>query len=128
MAKKKASSDSFNMSLEVRNLLTADPKLSNREALEQLQAKFPGQEINRNSYNVAFSQARRKLGLRRGSKRAVKIQRPAAAARVAKAAAASSSENISLELLKAARKLLSEAGSSSAAISAIQQVEALQLN
>jgi len=128
MAKKKSASDSFNMSQEIRALLESNPKLSSREVFEQLQAKFPTQTINRNSCNVAFSQARRKLGLRRGSKRAVKIQRPGARAAKAATSATPTSESIDISLLKAARKFLADAGSSSAAISAIQQVEALQIN
>jgi len=127
MAKKKSAKGDFNMSQEIRNLLEENPKLSSREVLEQLQTRFPEQAINKNSCNVAFSHARRRLGIRGGSKRSVKMKRPAAA-RAARVATAASAESVNITLLKAARKFLAEAGSSSAAISAIQQVEALQLS
>jgi len=124
MAKKKSARGEFNMSQEIRTLLEADPKQSSRDIFEQLKAKFPDRTINQNSCNVAFSHARRRLGIRGGGKkRAVKVQRPSA-----QVATTSSSEGVNIGLLKLARKFLSEAGSSSAAISAIQQVEALQLN
>jgi len=125
MAKKKSARGDFNMSEEIRTLLTESPKLSSGEVYDQLQAKFPGQSINRNSCNVAYSHARKKLGLRRGSRRgakkAVRVQRPSARA-------ASTSGAVDIGLLKSARKFLAEAGSASTAISAIQAIESLQLN
>lgn len=126
MAKKKAARGEFNMSAEIRALLQENPKQTSREVFEQLQAKFPGQEVNRNSCNVAFSHARRRLGIRQGAKRTVKLRRPGAQATTASASVAG--EAINFGLLKAARKFMAEAGSSSAAISAIQQLEALQIN
>ncbi|WP_437227734.1 hypothetical protein SH661x_000527 [Planctomicrobium sp. SH661] len=124
MAKKKSARGEFNMSQEIRALLQENPGLSSREVFEQLQARFPEQTVNRNSCNVAFSHARRRLGIGGRSKKAVKIRRPSARA----AAPAASGDSVNIGLLKAARKFLSEAGSSAAAISAIQQVEALQLS
>lgn len=125
MAKKKAARGEFNMSQEIRAILQENAKLSSREVFEQLQARFPDQAINRNSCNVAFSHARRRLGIRGGSKRAVKVQRPSSTVRVA---ASASGETVNFGLLKAARKFLAEAGSASTAISAIQQLESLQIN
>jgi len=113
------------MSQEIRNLLEENPKQTSREILEQLQARHPGQTINKNSCNVAFSHARRRLGIRGESKRSVKMKRPTT--RVARTTSAST-ESVDITLLKAARKFLADAGSSAAAISAIQQVEALQLS
>ena len=120
MAKKKASRGEFNMSAEIRSLLQGNANLSSREVYEQLQQKFPNNKVNRNSCNVAFSQARRKLGIRPGARRQVRRRRPGMRAM-------KQGNAVNLTLLKAARKFMGEAGSSQAAISAIQQLESLQI-
>lgn len=122
MAKKKAARGEFNMSEEIRNLLRENSGLTSRQVFEELQKRFPGQSINRNSCNVAFSHARRKLGIRPGARRSVRRRRPGA-----KAAAVNMGKAVNIDLLKAARKFMAEAGSASAAISAIQQLESLQI-
>lgn len=48
MAKKAANSD-FNMSEAIRDILTANPKVTASEATEAILAKFPGVKINKNS-------------------------------------------------------------------------------
>ncbi|WP_437191812.1 hypothetical protein [Planctomicrobium sp. SH527] len=121
MAKKKAARGDFNMSEEIRNLLKNDASLSSREVFEALGQQFPGQEINRNSCNVAFSHARRKLGIKGGGNRAVRRRRPSVSAAV-------SGGSLNLGTLQAARELLSQAGSAEAAVQAIEQLQALQLN
>ncbi|WP_437187409.1 hypothetical protein SH668x_000802 [Planctomicrobium sp. SH668] len=125
MAKKKSVRGDFNMSSEIRNLLQENPKQTSRQVFEQLQARFPDQKVNRNSCNVAFSHARRRLGIRPDAKKAVKLPRPGARF---EGVATITGAAVNFELLKAARRFLEEAGSSDAAISAIQQLEALQLN
>lgn len=125
MAKKKAVRGEFNMSAEIRNLLQGNPSLSSRQVFEALKEQFPDQEINRNSCNVAFSHARRKLGIKKGAKRAVRRRRPGAAP-VAVAALAGGSLN--LDLLQAARALLTKAGSAEAAVQAIKQLQSLQIS
>ncbi|MCA8999869.1 MAG: hypothetical protein KDA80_22935 [Planctomycetaceae bacterium] len=128
MAKKKANrTDGFNMSEEIRNLLTEDKSLSSREVFEALQKNFPGQEINRNSCNVAFSQARRRLGIKKG-RSSKAVRKPGAARRGRAASVASAPQAVDLPLLKSASKFLAEAGSSQTAIAAIQQVASLQIN
>jgi len=124
MAKKKAARGGFNMSEEIRALLQENPGLNSREVFEALQAKFPNQTLNRNSCNVAFSHARRRLGI--GGKRgaaAVRRRRPSAVV-----ASSGNGDSVDFALLKAARELLSQAGSADAAVAAIQQLQALQLN
>ncbi|WP_437201627.1 hypothetical protein [Planctomicrobium sp. SH664] len=123
MAKKKAVRGEFNMSAEIRALLKETPSMSSRDVFEELQKRFPGQTINRNSCNVAFSHARRKMGLRPGRSRSVKVRRPGAKA----VAAPRGGEAVDFTLLKAARKFMAEAGSAQAAINALQQLEALQI-
>lgn len=121
MAKKKAARGDFNMSEEIRNLLKNDASMSSREVFEALVRDFPGQEINRNSCNVAFSHARRKLGIKGSGNRAVRHRRPSVAV-------SSSVGSLNLGILQAARELLSQAGSPEAAVQAIQDLQALQLN
>lgn len=128
MAKKKAARADFNMSAEIREMLEADASLSGRQVLEALQAKFPDQEINANSCNVAFSNARRKLGIRRSGKKAVvRRPRPAVAARSAGRAAVTAPASVSLDALKAACELVAKAGGTEAAIGIVRSLAALKL-
>lgn len=129
MAKKKPARADFNMSAEIRDMLEADSSLSGRQVLEALQAKFPDQEINANSCNVAFSNARRKLGIRRSGKKAV-VRRPrpaAVAARSTGRAAAAAPASVSLDALKAACELVAKAGGTEAAIGIVRSLAALKL-
>ncbi|WP_139228441.1 hypothetical protein [Planctomicrobium piriforme] len=111
------------MSAEIRNLLQSNPAQSSREIFEALQTQFPGQEINRNSCNVAFSHARRKLGIRGGSKRVV-VRRAKPGVKVS----GGSVGGLNFDVLKAARELLTQAGSAEAATQAIHQLQSLQIN
>lgn len=125
MAKKKSGrSETFNMAEEIRNLLKADPSLGSRQVFETLVEKFPGESVNRNSCNVAFSHARRKLGIRPKGRGAKSVRKPGRGRPVG---AVKSAEALNLNLLKAASRFLAEAGSAQQAILAIQQVSALQI-
>lgn len=121
MAKKKASRGEFNMSAEIRDLLTADGTLTGREVFETLQAKFPGTQINEASCNVAFSNARKALGIRKsGRGKVVRRRRP-----VDGRPAAAVPQNVSLEAIRAACDLLAKAGSQEAAIGIIRSLQPL---
>ena len=97
---------------------------SNR-MVEDLRVK----RFNRNSANVAFSNARRKLGIKGRRRKAVRVRKPAAAAgRRTTAKAASSGDTLNFNVLKLARKFIAEAGGAEAAQAAIQQVAALQID
>ena len=80
---KKARSD-FNMAEEIRTLLRKKRSLTGPEVYAALTEKFPGQEINKSSCGVAFSDARKKLGIKggrrrkSGAKQTVVKKRPAA--------------------------------------------------
>jgi hypothetical protein len=63
MAKQKKTTD-FNMAREIRELIAKEPQMTGREVTAALKKKFPRQKINANSCGVAFSNARKKLGLR----------------------------------------------------------------
>jgi hypothetical protein len=63
MVKQKKTTD-FNMAREIRELIAKEPQMTGREVAAALKKKFPRQKINANSCGVAFSNARKKLGLR----------------------------------------------------------------
>jgi len=119
MAKKKASRGEFNMAAEIRTLLTKDPSLSGRQVVDGLKSKFPGQRINENSCSVAFSTARRQLGIVSSRKKSVRRRKPGRNGRAA--------SSISLTALQAARKLIAEVGGAEVAMAAIRQVDSLQI-
>ena len=123
MAKKKSTSG-FNMAAEIRGLLRQNRSLSGSEVCDALKKKFPRQKINESSCGVAFSGARKKLGIsqrksgkkRKAAKKTVRRMKPAAAAQA-----------VDLTTLQAAAKFVSEVGGAEKAIRAIRQVRALQI-
>ena len=123
MAKKK-SSGGFNMAAEVRNLLTEDRTLSGRQVYDALKKKFPKESINESSCGVAFSAARKKLGISkgRGKKKARKSNGAVAATKKSTA-----SQKLDLTTLQLATKFVSEVGDTEKAITAIRQLRSLQI-
>lgn len=133
MKKKASDSNDFNMAEEIRKLLQEDNAMSGGAVLKALQEKFPKQSINASSCSVAYSGARRKLGLmssvrrKRPTGRKFKPGRPGRAAAAAPVTAAPALP--SLELLYAAKQLLQQCqGDAAAATAAIKQVAALQMS
>ncbi|MCC7423323.1 MAG: hypothetical protein IT428_23855 [Planctomycetaceae bacterium] len=125
MAKKK-SSDSINMAEEIRAVLTENPSFSGREVMEALTAKHPGLKINKASAGVAFSNARKKLGIvkgttkRRGGARVVRKRVPTSTTGRRPA--------LDIATLQAAVKFVSQIGNAETAIEAVRQVVALQIS
>jgi hypothetical protein len=122
MAKKRSASG-FNMAAEIRGLLTQNRDLSGKEVYAALKKKFPKEGINESSCGVAFSGARKKLGIsaKRGKKRktaktTVRKMKPTAAAQA-----------VDLTALQAAAKFVSEVGDAEKAIAAIRQLRSLQI-
>ena len=107
MAKKKPGE--FNMAEEIRRLLKASPNMTGREVEATLKKKFPRQKINGNSCGVAFSNARKALGIARtGGRRRAGI--------------------IDLETLTAAKKFLAACGGDrETATKALDQLDELQV-
>lgn len=137
MAKRESSE--FSMAEEIRSLLKENRKLSGKEVLAALQQKFPKQAINTNSCMVAFSMARKSLGIRtvrrarpgKSTTAASPAVRPWAvkkkAAPVA-AAVAVAGAVAGIELLVAAKGLLEKCGGDpELALGAIRQLAALQM-
>ncbi|MEZ6125602.1 MAG: hypothetical protein R3C49_20860 [Planctomycetaceae bacterium] len=117
----------FNLSAEVRKILEKNSELSGNEVLAQLRRKFPKEQINEGTAKVAFSLARRKLGLislkpRKKGKAAVS----AAAAPSAKPVASGNSAGI--DSVIAAKDFLQACnGDMQVAMTAIKQLGDLQL-
>lgn len=112
----------FTMAAEVRNILEESPQLSGKETLEELKKRFPNQRINENSFGVAFSSARKKLGISKGRKK-VRRRKPTATP----ATNRTSSAALDFETLQAARRYLTQVGDVDKAVNAIKQVQTLQI-
>lgn len=121
MAKKKSSSETFNLAAAIREVLSENRNLSGREFLDAVKQKHPHQTINKNSFNVSFYTARKGLGIKSGRRRKVVRMATPNAARKAPG------KILNLELLQAARRMLATASDADTAVAAIQQVQALQL-
>lgn len=120
MAKKKTRKGGFNMSAAVRDVLRENPKLSGKEAEVEVRKQHPGEKINPSSLNVAFSNARKQLGIVKGKKRSVKRRKPSAGGTKATVA-------VNMSALQAARKYVFEVGDVDAALEAVRQLRTLQI-
>jgi hypothetical protein len=120
MAKKKSRRGGFNMSAAVRDVLKENPKLTGKEVEAEVRQRHPGQKINSSSLSVAFSNARKQLGIVKGKKRSVTRRRPSAVGPRATTA-------VDMGTLQAARKYVSEVGNVDAALEAVRQLKTLQI-
>ena len=135
MARKSAGSSDFNMAEEIRNLLVEDHLLTGKDVLNQLRKKFPKQPINEGSCQVAFANARKKLGLStvRKKRPAGNIGRGRTSRTWTASSRAISSQSADtavpgIELLLAAKSLLQHCGGDAAlATAALKQVASLQV-
>lgn len=98
----------FNMAAAIREQLEANPKLSLREAREAVQAAYPKQTLNTNSFGVAFSNQRRKLGIKPGGGKRRVVQRTVPQAPKTPLPAARGT--LPLASLETAKRLIVEAG------------------
>lgn len=139
MAKRAAASkDGVNVSAEIRTLVESNNDIRGPEVIAALKEKFPGAKFNNASVQVAFANARKKLGLTRtlkkkprpvGSGSGRRPGRPAAAASpAAPVAAAAAAAGVDFSLLQAAKTLLQHCkGDVAAAQQALKQLAALQM-
>ncbi len=111
MAKKQ--SGPFVMSKEIMNLVRKHPDLKGREVIELLKKQFPKAGINEKSAAVAFSNARKALGIGKSNTRTSSPRKANGSSDVA--------------ALKAAREFVNSVGDTKSALAAIQQLEDLQL-
>ena len=137
MAKRAAASkDGVNVSAEIRALVESNKDIRGPEVITALKEKFPGAKFNNASVQVAFANARKKLGLTRtlkkkprpvGSGSGRRPGRPAAAT-AAPVAAAAAAAGVDFSLLQAAKTLLQHCkGDVAAAQQALKQLAALQM-
>jgi len=128
MAKKRAGrGGGINMAEEIREALKVNRNLSNNEALEIVQAKYPKEDINANSFGVAVTGARRKLGIKAPRGRKVRRRKPGRPPGSGNKTTASK-VTVNLDALQAARKYVKEVGNAEKAIAAIKQLETLQIS
>ncbi|MFO0063661.1 MAG: hypothetical protein ACK57O_22525 [Planctomyces sp.] len=115
-----------NVSKEVRALVEGNQEIRGPEVIANLKERFPTMVLNENSVQVAFANARRKLGLTRTIKKRPgkrKAGRPVAAVA---AAPATSSAGVNMQALTAAKELLKACGGDlAAAQTAIRQMQTL---
>jgi hypothetical protein len=110
------------MSQAIRDQLTANRKLSLRECREAVHAANPSVAINANSFGVAFSNQRRKLGIKGGRRgRRVRVMKPGAAGRAA------AGLSVKIEHLQAARRFMAEVGDADTAVAAVRALAQLQI-
>ena len=76
MAKKKSAKSSVNMSGAIRDELTANSALTNKEVLLAVQAKYPMASLNLKSFGVAVSNLRKKMGIGASRKKSVLKKKP----------------------------------------------------
>lgn len=108
------------MSQAVRDVLKENPQLSGKEVEAEVRQRNPGRKINSSSLNVAFSNARKQLGIVKGKKRSVKRRKPSAGG-------ARGTASVDMGALQAARKYVSEVGDVDAALEAVRQLKTLQI-
>lgn len=129
---KRAAKGGVVISQEIMELVKANNAIRGSEVMTALREKFPKVKFNNASCQVAFANARKKLGLSKtvarkpiGTSGPVfrKAGRPPAAATAAPVVA------IDLTALQAAKALLQHCqGNADAAVQALKQIAALQMN
>lgn len=131
MAKRAAAKGGVVISQEIFNLVKNNNSIKGPEVVTALREKYPKVEFNSASCQVAFANARKKLGLTR-----TVVKRPVGAAKAgrrpigskATAIVATSSETVNISLLQAAKALLVHCnGDANIAAQALKQVAALQM-
>lgn len=136
MAKRAAAAkDGVNVTREVQAIVEGNQAIRGPEVLAVIKEKFPNVTFNTNSVQVAFANARRKLGLtrvlaRRPRKKGLLARRPrlAVTAPTPAAPAASAPTSDMMVTLQAARDLLKAAGGDVAtAQQALSLVASLQM-
>lgn len=115
------------MSEEIRKILGSKPQATNSDIYEQLVKKFGKGKFNEASCGVAASNQRKRLGISKGKRKAVRKAKPKAnVGRPAKTIVGTTS--VDLDALKAAKSLLAAVqGDEQAAVSAIRQLNSLQI-
>lgn len=110
----------FNMAAAIRDVLGTSPKLTQGECMAAVQAAHPKETINGNSFGVAFSNQRKRLGIAPGGKRrarTTKVHVPPQATPV---------PTVGVDPLLAARDFIASAGGLEQAQETIERLKRLQ--
>jgi hypothetical protein len=123
---------------EIRALVEGNKDIKGPEVMAALRDKFPGMKFNENSCQVAYANARKKLGIARtvrkrpvGGRVGRRRGRMAAASTAAAtpAAASTNAAGVDISLLQAAKALLQHCkGDVAVAQSALKQIASLQMS
>ena len=131
MAKRAAAKGGVVISQEIFNLVKSNNSIKGPEVVSALREKYPKVDFNSASCQVAFANARKKLGLTR-----TVVKRPVVATKSvyrhigpkAAVVASTSVETVNISLLQAAKALLMHCnGDANVAAQALKQVAALQM-
>ena len=112
---KQAPAAEFNMSEEIREILSQNPDLSGQEVSEAIMAKYPTAKINKNSFSVAFYTGRKKLRSGKGKKVGAKVG--------IKKSLATEKPSIDLAMIQSAVKFIREVGSAEAALEVVKLLQ-----
>jgi hypothetical protein len=124
MAKRAAAGkDDVNVSKEVRALVEGNKDIRGPEVISTLKERYPSVEFNENSVQVAYANARKKLGLTRTMKKRPAKRRAGRPAAAAPAAAPVVVAGVNMAALTAAKELLKACGGDvAAAQTAVKQI------
>jgi hypothetical protein len=120
MAKKATKRGGFNMSATVRDVLSENRELTGREVEAEVRKRYPKEKINPKSLNVAFTNARQKLGISK-KRKSVRKRKPSTTP------AARTTGKVDMSALQAARKFVAEVGDADQAMEAVRQLKTLQI-
>ena len=143
---KRAGKGGIVIAQEIRALVEANKEIKGPDVMVALREKFPKIEFNDNSCQVAYANARKKLGIaktvakrpisaaraeRRAGRRPGRPpgRRPAVTDSAATAGSAPAATPVDISLLQAAKALLQHCkGDAAVAQSALKQIASLQMN
>ena len=129
MAKRAAAGKTgISRSQEIRTLVEANKEIKGAEVMAALRDKFPKMQLNEKSCMVAYSNARKKLGLTKTVAKRPIGRRPGRRAASAAAPTAAVAGSLDISLMQAAKALLQHCkGDVNAAHSALKQIASFQL-
>lgn len=107
----------FNMSSEIRSVLSANPNATSAECVSEIKGRHPKSKINMASFSVAFYTTRQRMGITH--------KRPGSKSRVV--SVAKSTGMVGLNVMRSAAEFVRAVGGFDNALSAIKTVESVQL-
>jgi len=126
----KRAKSGINITQEVRALVDANKEIKGAEVMAALREKFPKVRLNDSSCLVAYSNARKKLGLiKTVAKRPIGRRAGTSSARPSAVLTPAAGDSLDISLLQAAKALLQHCkGDVSLAQGALKQIASLQMS